>query len=77
MGGVRVDANLIQYFFTQGPFAVLFLILLGWVLRENGKREERLINSLDKITERLNDQGQQLTILTHDVSEIKGKVGTQ
>jgi hypothetical protein len=70
-----MDHNLIQYFFTQGPFAVLFVLLLGWVLRENARREDKLITSLDRITDRLDEQAKQLSVLAHDVSEIKGKVG--
>lgn len=34
-----MDANIIQYFFTQGPFAVLFVLLLIWVMRKNDQRE--------------------------------------
>jgi hypothetical protein len=75
MGVSRVEENLMQYFLTQGPFAVLFLFLLGWVLRENAKREERLINSLEKITDRLDQQAEHLNRLAYDVSEIKGRVG--
>lgn len=67
--------SLIQYFITQGPFAVLFLCLLWWVLKESAKREERLISSLDKITERLNEQGAQLAVLSRDIAEIKERVG--
>lgn len=35
-----MDANIIQYFFTQGPFAVLFVLLLIWVMRKNDQREQ-------------------------------------
>lgn len=70
-----MDQNLVQYFVTQGPFAVLFLCLLWWVLRESARREERLISSLDRITDRLNAQGEQLTGLAHDVADIKQQMG--
>jgi hypothetical protein len=70
-----MDQSLTSYFMTQGPFAVLFLLLLGWVLKENAKREERLISSLDRITERLNGVDTKVSVLSHDVGEIKEKLG--
>lgn len=51
-----------RYFVTQGPFAVLFVLLLIYVMKANEKRETRLQDLLDKFSEK------------YDViiSEIKG-----
>lgn len=44
----------------QGLFAVLFVVLLFYVLKHNERREERLMVCLEKLTE--------------DVGEIKGDI---
>jgi spermidine synthase len=49
-----VDGNTLQYFITQGPFAVLFVWLLYSYRKEAHEREERL----DKV---INDQNQVLS----------------
>ena len=36
---------------TQGIFAALFVALLVWVLRENNKRENRYINTIDSLAQ--------------------------
>lgn len=47
--------SLLQYFITQGVFAVLFVCLLWWVLRENSKREAKLTDVNLKMTEHFNN----------------------
>lgn len=39
---------------TQGIFAALFVALLVWVLRENNKRENRYINTIDSLAQSVN-----------------------
>jgi hypothetical protein len=48
----RLDNELFRYFITQGPFAVLFVLLLIYVMRSNEKRETRLQDLLDKFSEK-------------------------
>ena len=55
-----MEAEIIKLAASQGLFAVLFVALLFYVLRYNEKREERLMNCLEK--------------LTADVGEIKGAI---
>jgi hypothetical protein len=50
-----VQDSLLQYFITQGVFAVLFVCLLWWVLRENSKREAKLTDVNLKMTEHFNN----------------------
>lgn len=45
-----MDNNTLQYFLTQGPFAVLFVWLLIYVMKNNRERESRLQDLLDKFS---------------------------
>ncbi|MBY0053040.1 hypothetical protein H7K32_15420 [Brevibacillus agri] len=60
--------DLLKYFLTQGPFAVLFVFLLVYVMRENAKREGRLQDLLDKFSDKYDD-------VIFELREIKDKVG--
>jgi preprotein translocase subunit YajC len=55
-----METEIIKMAASQGLFAVLFVVLLFYVLRYNQKREERLMACLEK--------------LTADVGEIKGDI---
>jgi len=59
-----MEAEIIKLAASQGLFAVLFVVLLFYVLRHNEKREERLLACLESLTA-------QFEGLSHDVSEIK------
>jgi hypothetical protein len=47
-----MDSELTKFFFTQGPFAVLFVWLLIYVMRNNKERETRLQDLLDKFSDK-------------------------
>ena len=47
-----MDSDILRYFLTQGPFAVLFIWLLIYVMRANKERETRLHELLDKFSEK-------------------------
>ena len=59
-----LEAEIIKMATSQGIFAVLFVALLFYVLKHNEKREERLLNCLERLTS-------QYEGLSHDVVEIK------
>ncbi|OPY57153.1 MAG: hypothetical protein A4E55_01835 [Pelotomaculum sp. PtaU1.Bin035] len=63
-----------------GIFAILFIALLGWVLRTNYQREERYLNIVDKygdkIEEKVTDIDGRVCNLEEDVKEIKADVKT-
>jgi hypothetical protein len=63
-----VEMDILKYFLTQGPFAVLFVFLLIYVIRENSRREARLQDLLDKFSEKYD-------LIINDLREIKDKVG--
>ncbi|MCL6605623.1 MAG: hypothetical protein K6T94_22395 [Paenibacillus sp.] len=44
--------DVLKYFLTQGPFAVLFVWLLIYVMRANKEREGRLQDLLGKFSEK-------------------------
>ena len=62
-----MDASTLSFFATQGPWALLFVLLLFWVLRENAKREERLIKCLDDLAPKIDG-------IVHDLGEIKEQI---
>lgn len=47
-----MELDVLKYFLTQGPFAVLFVWLLIYVMRNNRERESRLQSLLDKFSEK-------------------------
>jgi len=66
-GGVILEQITLDFFSSQGPWAFLFVILLFWVLRENAKREERLISCLDELSSKYDT-------IARDVSDIKDSI---
>ncbi|MEC0430960.1 BhlA/UviB family holin-like peptide, partial [Bacillus subtilis] len=46
------ELDVIKYFLTQGPFAVLFTWLLIYVMKSNRERESRLQDLLDKFSDK-------------------------
>lgn len=57
-----------KYLVTQGPFAVLFIWLLIYVMRLNEKREIRLHDILDKFSEKYD-------VIVDELREIKERIG--
>ncbi|SDM14460.1 BhlA/UviB family holin-like peptide [Sediminibacillus halophilus] len=51
MEEITVD-TVLQYFLTQGPFALLFVWLLIHVMRANQEREMQLHSLLDKFSDK-------------------------
>ncbi|OAB41431.1 BhlA/UviB family holin-like peptide [Paenibacillus glacialis] len=47
-----MDVDVLKYFLTQGPFALLFVWLLIYVMRANREREGRLQDLLDKFSDK-------------------------
>ena len=66
MEGIETEA--VKYLITQGPFAVLFIWLLIYVMRQNEKREIRLHDILDKFSEKYD-------VIVDELREIKERIG--
>jgi seryl-tRNA synthetase len=63
-----MESEIIKLATTQGLWAVLFVSLLFYVLKNNEKREERLMSCLDNLS-------QQYETLTKDINDVKDDVG--
>ena len=62
-----MEEGILKLAMTQGLWAVLFVALLFYVLRNNEKREERLLECLEQM-------GEQYEILSADVKETREDV---
>ena len=62
-----MEQEVIKLAMTQGLWAVLFVALLFYVLRNNEKREERLLGCLEQM-------GEQYESLSSDVKETRDDV---
>ena len=63
-----METEIIKLAASQGIFAVLFVALLFYVLRHNERREERLMDCLERLT---TDVGE----IKNDIEDLKVKVG--
>jgi hypothetical protein len=64
MEGVELS----KYFLTQGPFAILFVWLLFFVMRANAEREARLHDILEKFSEKYD-------VVIDELRDIKNRLG--
>lgn len=62
-----MEEGILKLAMTQGLWAVLFVALLFYVLRNNEKREERLLGCLEQM-------GEQYENLSSDVKETKESI---
>lgn len=62
-----MELDVLKYFLTQGPFAVLFVWLLIYVMRNNREREGRLHDILDKFSEKYD-------VIIDELRDLKSKV---
>jgi len=62
-----VESEVIKLATSQGFYAVLFVVLLFYVLRENAKRESQYQKTIDTLAQKLDI----VEDIGKDVSEIK------
>ncbi|MDO5040116.1 BhlA/UviB family holin-like peptide [Clostridium sp.] len=62
-----MDKQLFEFIISQGSFAVLFLYLLFYVLKENSKREEVYQKVISELSVSLPN-------IKKDIEEIKNKI---
>ncbi|SHH37728.1 BhlA/UviB family holin-like peptide [Desulforamulus hydrothermalis] len=70
-----MEAEIMKFAASQGIFAMLFVALLFYVLRNNEKREERLLTCLNELGKQYENLSKGLAEVGKDVKELKGKVG--
>jgi hypothetical protein len=83
-----VDQSMMNFFMTQGPWALLFVVLFYWTLKDKDKREQadkdredKLMSHNDgyqKVLSDLNVGQQQLaaavTEIRHDINRIEERI---
>ncbi|WP_232696192.1 BhlA/UviB family holin-like peptide [Brevibacillus daliensis] len=76
-----MELDVLKYFLTQGPFAVLFVYLLLSTRKDGSLREqklmdhnERMVVQLEKNTATLQQIERSLTGLESDVQDLKDRV---
>jgi len=62
-----MENEVIKLAMSQGLWAVLFVVLLFYVLKENSKRESELRAIIDKLTDKFED-------IKKEVEEIKIRI---
>lgn len=61
-----LESEILKLAMSQGIFAVLFVVLLFYVLRENAKREDKYQQTIDKLAGALDT--------VDDIKEDVGKI---
>ncbi|RCX22970.1 BhlA-like holin [Fontibacillus phaseoli] len=69
-----MESEILKYFITQGPFAVLFVALFVHQLRDSRTREDRLMKLSENLTERFEQLADRYDGLAEDVHEIKSAI---
>lgn len=70
MGGDELEQTVLNFFKTQGPWALLFVFLLFWVLKENSKREIKYQCIIQDLSKKFDI----VELIRDDVKEIKCKL---
>jgi hypothetical protein len=52
-GAENVENKIVEVLATQGPFVILFVYLLFYVLKQNAKREGQYQDTINKLADRL------------------------
>jgi hypothetical protein len=63
-----MESEVIKYFLTQGPWAIVFIWLLFYVMRRNTEREGRLHDLLDKFSDKYD-------VVIEELRDIKDRIG--
>lgn len=68
-----METEIIKLAASQGIFAVLFVALLFYVLRHNERREERLMDCLERLTTDVGEIKSDIEILKEKVGAVPGE----
>lgn len=66
-----VETEVMKYVLTQGIFAVLFVTLLFYVLKNNEKRETQYQNIIDKLATTINGE---IISIKENIKQIVDKI---
>lgn len=74
-----MESELLKYFITQGPWAVLFVFLLVYVMKTNKEREQRQEDTNKEREGRLHDLlekfSEKYDVVIDELRDIKNKIG--
>ncbi|QVY63001.1 BhlA/UviB family holin-like peptide [Cytobacillus gottheilii] len=74
-----MEAETLKYFLTQGPFAILFVWLLVYVMRANKERESRMEETNKeregRLHELLDKFSEKYDVVIDELRDIKNKMG--
>ena len=73
-GMTKLESRILEMMATQGPFVLLFVYLLFYVLKQNSKREAKYQETIDKNQETINKLADSLSIvkdIRDDVMDLK------
>jgi len=59
--------TILSYFQNEAPFVILFVFLLFYVLRENGRREQKYEEIIDNLSKAVNEK---LTVLQKKIDDF-------
>lgn len=62
------------FFQTQGPWALLFVMLFYWTLKEHKRREQELMAHNERFQKALGDLTGVIMEMRHDISDLKDEV---
>lgn len=62
-----MDANSVNFWMNQGPWALLFVSLLVYVMRDSKAREKKYQDTIDKLVDKLSI----VDAIKGDVEELK------
>lgn len=62
-----MDANSVNFWMNQGPWALLFVSLLVYVIKDSRTREKKYQDTIDKLVEKLSI----VDAIKGDVEELK------
>lgn len=73
------NPEVVKYFLTQGPFAILFVGLLIYVMRSNKEREQRQEDTNKEREGRLHDLldkfSEKYDVVIDELRDIKNQIG--
>lgn len=69
-----MENELLKYFITQGPFAVLFVCLLIYVMRANKEREKDLNGIIQQQNNVLSKFSEKYDLIISELRELKERL---
>lgn len=66
-----MENEIFKYFITQGPFAVLFVLLLLWSRKDSKEREKELNGIINKQNDVLAKFSEKYDMIISEIRELK------